>query len=172
MKRKAILATLLTLAIVVTFGCSSRAKTDSVSRVQIPNGLTTREATAALVQTLNEKLPIDDQGKNWERIVDSLLSARVWGYESQFNPRGSGWYVENVNSDSVTYGYKRRRHYMRVKYEVRENEIVPTIIASENLDQSGKKIHPNAVQWVNDFSTRIRGTLGQLVIMKSEFLPK
>jgi len=170
---------LLLAALLAMSGCASH-NIAKMNPVLIPSGLDAREVKAAMVQAIMQKdiAPVQGAAPNaWAGMVDSLLSARVWGYQSQFNSRTAravaSWYVESIDPASVTYGYKRGQYYMSVRYEIdiAARRIIPKVLLSENLRQTGDSIHPNAVTWITDLSTRIRETLGQFSALKPELTP-
>jgi len=178
----AIAATLALLLIAPTLAAKPGNMT-TMNPALIPHGLDTRDAKAAMVQAIAQKditqaqdTPQGDATRAWTGIVDSLLSARVWGYKSQFNASATRalryWYIESVDDTSVTYGYKAGKYYLSVRYDITQEQITPKILLSENLKQKGDTIHPSAIDWISALTTEIRKTLGQFSALKSEIMTK
>jgi hypothetical protein len=181
MKTKPIAILVCALALAA---CSSTPKSGNMSTINpiiIPDGLTQKETAAAIVNTIVKTTIKQPSGltprNNWEAIVDGILDARVWGYQSQFGQGGTrttivnrGWYVESINKDIVTLGYKQRRYYLSVRLEPAGDSLVLKILASENLRQNGDNIHPGALGYISSISADIRKSLGYISILKSQIL--
>jgi hypothetical protein len=157
--------TLATLCALLLAGCRT-TRIGTITPIPIPAALTARDAQAAIVQTTLAKPPAIPEGSNWEKIVDSVLSARMPDYRSQFNKKGTRWFVEDISPDAVVLGYQRGNYYLRVRMNISSGQIRPTIEGSQNLDQHGDKIHENALVWVDTLCVDIRATLGRYVLMK------
>lgn len=145
-------------------GCKTTS-INNISPIYIPKNLSAKESKAAIVQAaIGNKSP--DIKSNWESVVDSLLSAKVFGYRSPLRNNRS-WYVEEVDDNSVLLGFSSQNYYMRVRLNVTENPIMPQIEESKNLRQSGGSIHKSAVQWIENFSVRARSMLGAFSAQKA-----
>lgn len=167
-------AALLILSALAFTLSAHAAKISKIKPILIPYGLDARDTKAAVVQAL-ARTDITPQN-NWEAIVDSLLSARVLRYQSQFkesrrNARSSlrHWYVESVEPESVILGCQIRHHYMSVRMAIADGKIMPKIVTSENLRQKEDSIHGNAINWISEISVEIRKTLGQFSALKAQF---
>jgi hypothetical protein len=162
--------TLATLCALLTAGCRT-TRIGTITPIPIPAALTARDAQAAIVQTTMAEPPAIAEGSNWEKIVDSVMSARLMGYRSQFGKKSSLWFVEDIEPSTVILGYQRGEYYLRVRMNISSGQIRPTIDGSKNLDQHGAKIHENALVWVDTLCVDIRATLGKYVLMKESLVP-
>jgi len=111
----------------------------TINPINIPYGLTPRETAAAVINTIIQQKILLPSGKSpkseWAGIVDGILDARLWGYNSQFGEGGvrttktlQGWYVESITNDIVTLGFKSRDYYMSVLFQPEGNMLVPKIL--------------------------------------------
>jgi len=184
MKTKpAITAVISAIALALAIaGCSSASHNmRDINPIVIPDGLTQRETAAAVVNTIIQRKIIPASGKSpkseWAGIVDGLLDARVWNYNSQYGEGSTrttrtlqGWYVESISNDVVTLGFKNRDYYMSVRFQPESTMLVPKIVVSENLKQKGDSIHQSAIKWLSNISTQIRISLGYISVLKSQTL--
>lgn len=166
--------TLLAFAALLAVPVLQAGNISNIKPILIPYGLDVRDVKAATIQAL-ARTDIKPQSTNWEAIVDSLLSARVLRYQSQFkksrrNARSSlsHWYIESVEPEAVILGCQIRHHYMSVRMAVGDGKITPQIVTSENLRQTEDNIHGNAINWINEISVEIRKTLGQFSALKAQ----
>lgn len=137
----------------------------SLPVVYVPAGLVATDVKAAIVQAVAPQ-PIPE-GTNWQHITDSLLSAKVIGYRSEFRRRRT-WFVEGFEPNAVVVDYDNGKHYMRLRLAISPEAISPTILESRNLDQSGNSIHKNALEWIDRLCGDIRVSLGQIALLKEQ----
>ncbi|PTY02214.1 hypothetical protein DB347_24475 [Opitutaceae bacterium EW11] len=154
---------LLSSMIVLMVGCRTTAIRNP-EPITIPPGLTAKDAKAAMVLAISPR-PVPD-GENWEKIVDSLLSARFWSYKSQFQAE-AGWFIESVEPEAVVFGYHRRAHYLRVRMEISATTVSPRIDGSSNLEQTKTSIHENALEWADELAITVRAALGRVSALKA-----
>lgn len=133
-------------AVFIAATTAHAAKLADIKPILIPTGLDFRDARAAMVQTIAQKdIPTAQQDgptNAWQGIVDELLRARVWGYQSQFRDTASrnlrSWFIESVEKDAVVFGCKVRRHYMSVRMAVAEGKITPQVVAPRKTSTNRK----------------------------------
>jgi hypothetical protein len=135
--KKIIFIVILSSAIFLT-GCATTSRQNinpniqNINPIPITEGITTEEVINALINSA------DANPETKKRRRRGPISS----YED------GRWIVQDATDNFVILVYTIGHHFVRVKYEIKKQEILPTVISSSLL--RGKKgIHKNAVAWIN-----------------------
>ena len=119
------------------------------------------------IQNINP-IPITE-GINTEEVITALINS-VYDNPEIKKPRRRGpiksygdgrWIVEDAKDNFVIQVYRVGRHFVSVKYEIKRQEILPTVISS-SLSRGEKYIHKNAVSWINLHGSDIREAMWKI----------
>ena len=151
---------LLAIALAVLFvGCRTTS-TSNIKSIQIPPNLSQRDAKFAVIASVAHDTD-PDGWKNWEKLTDAALAAHFgMAYATPYQSRGA-WYVEGVEPQAVILGYAQGSYYLRVRMRIDEGWVVPVVEDSNNLKQSGDRIHKGAIEWINRLEVMVRASLGR-----------
>lgn len=126
-------------------GCKT-ASMKHIDPVPMATGISAHDAVAAVIMSA-------DASKMPER---RLPRGPIKSYAD------GRWSIEDAGEDFAILCYSIGQHSVRVRYDVIDREIVPTVISSENLRQSKRRIHKNAVVWINRLAPTIRESMWQI----------
>ncbi len=150
--QSAIVSSLLALAL----GCASLA-TYEPARIPIPSGLSAEDAQLSILLAI-AAAPEDGPPSLVPNATDArgILVAQALDGIRRSAHSSHPWFVEDQGPTWVRAGVNVRTHYLSVRYEVGPDTISERIVRSANLEQSGNRIHGNAILWLEDLRARIR----------------
>ncbi len=140
------------LSAIFLIGCKTTSM-QNINPIPITEGITTEEAISALINSVyansEEKIP-----RGPIRYYEDGRPIR--SYED------GRWVVEDATDNFVILIYSLDHHSARVKYEIKGQEIKPTVISSENLLMKKDRIHSNAIIWINRHGIAIRDAMWKI----------
>ncbi len=134
---------LFKFSLIFIAGCKTTSM-KNIKPIPITKGITSEEVINALISSA-------DADPKVKRRRGPLKS-----YED------GNWSVEDATDNFVILVYSLGRHSAHVKYEIKEQEIIPTVISSEYLLMTKDRIHNNAVIWINRHGITIREAMWKI----------
>jgi len=129
--------------------------------IPVPPGLSEKQVEFAILAALAQDPPPAGLSPELE-ITDRALSA--W-FGSRY--RGSKhWFFEGRDTNRVHAGFSSGDYYLRVGIIYSTSLVSFEIEDSRNLRETSTLIHKAAVTWIQDLEIRIRGMLGQVVLLE------
>ncbi|MFT3782002.1 MAG: hypothetical protein QM790_08295 [Nibricoccus sp.] len=154
---------ILTAGALFTSACRTASISKSLENIPIPANLDQTEAKAAVIYAISNK-PLPEVS-NWQKIVAGALASQGFG-----DGLNSGlWFIESVEANAVTYGFKDDEYYLRIKLTIAGGEVVPKIDGSKNLNQHKDRIHKAALEWTDSLCVAVRAMLGNFSRIKAGY---
>jgi len=147
------------VALVCLLGFGCRTTRFEPLEVAVPSARSAPEVEAAIMAAvLGVRTPKLSADQKKGATLSEKAAKKLFGevYTRTYQPRGSGWFVENRKPGSMVAGLHRRSHFLRLGIAYDPQRVVTRILSSENLEQDGDQIHKRAVQWIRELESRIR----------------
>jgi len=125
--------------------------------IVVPSGLSREQVRNALVAALQPRRQATRPPVVATNVATILAAEVLYGDRPWWQPEGE-------EPGAIYASYAKDKHYLRVRIDYSQSAVAVQIVGSRNLDQSGTRIHANAVVWVENLEQAIRVEMGRAAV--------
>jgi len=155
-------ATLILFISVATLACRTVPLPEPYV-IDVPSKMTGHQAEVAVIAGILNTPPPADYDPT-EELSPEEFDAMIWrGFAGRAHRRS--WFPESREGNVILAAVNTRGLYLRASIEIKDREIVISIVESKNLSQSETRIHKRAIKWLRNLEAHIRREIGRMSLL-------